>query len=142
MPPPSLALVKVQLVEAEGVLASFEAALDSGLRQLCSELMPRIRPRLDAFGAASYTLQTEAAFAAAEGDTFVAAVMAEFEHTLRSLGPALVDGAREALLQFLIQVRPAPSRLLSRSHVRLRRLTTFTLMPRWPRRVRSGSRPW
>ena len=103
LPPSAITPAQSQLVEAEGVVSAFESALDSGLQQLSSALFPRLRSRLDAFGAASYTLQTEAAFAAAEGDTFVAGLMTEMELVMRPLSPGLAEGARERLLQMLLQ---------------------------------------
>ena len=101
--PPITGALK-QLRDAESVIQAFEAGLDNGLRQLSSALLPRLRPRLDTFGNASYTLQTEAAFAAADGDSFVNGLMVELEHAMRPLSPpTLAEGARERLLLLLIQ---------------------------------------
>ena len=102
LPPHALGGTTAQLSDADSVREAFEAALEGGLKQLSSSLLPRLHKRLEAFSAASYTLQTEAAFAAAEGDTFVAGLMAELESAVRPLSPTLVDGAKEALLQVLI----------------------------------------
>ena len=103
LPPQALGATRAQLAEAESVTKLFEGAFDSGLRQLSSALFPRLNARLDAVRTASYTLQTEAAYAAAEGDTFVAGLMAELENVMLPLSPGLAEGAREALLQILIQ---------------------------------------
>ena len=102
LPPHALGGTTAQLSDADSVREAFEAALEGGLKQLSSSLLPRLHKRLEAFSAASYTLQTEAAFAAAEGDTFVAGLMAELESAVRPLSPTLADGAKEALLQVLI----------------------------------------
>ena len=96
-------MAHAQLKEAEAAEKAFETALDGGLRQLRDALLPRIRPRLDAFGNTSYTLQTEAAFAAAEGDTFVGGLVGEMELTLAPLAPTLASGARERLVHLLLQ---------------------------------------
>lgn len=103
LPPQAAEMARGALADAAKAEQAFTDALDRGLKKLSSELMPRLRVRLDAFGAASYTLQTEAAFAAAEGDTFVAGLVAELEASMRPLSPHLAEGAREALLQLLIQ---------------------------------------
>jgi hypothetical protein len=103
LPPSALKSAQTALTDAESVHAAFDAALDAGLNQLSSALFPRLRPRLDAFANASYTLQTEAAFAAAEGESFVGALMAELENVLKPLSPALAEGARERLLMLLMQ---------------------------------------
>ena len=103
LPPGAVEAALSQLREAHDVQQAFESALEAGLHQLTSALLPRLRPRFDAFGTTSYMLQTEAAFAAAEGDTFVGGLMSEVEQMMRSLAPALVEGARERLLQQLLQ---------------------------------------
>ena len=103
LPPSAVESAMSELRKAEGVQQTFEDALDAGLRQLSSALLPRLRPRFDAFATASYKLETEAAFAAAEGDTFVTGLLAEVELVLKSLSSALIDGARERLLQQLLQ---------------------------------------
>lgn len=102
LPPPALAPLRAALKDAGSGLAAFEAALDGGIRELASSLMPRLRPRLEAFGSSSHVLQTEAAFGAAEADSFTPYLVGELEAVLRSLSPALAEGARDVLLGALV----------------------------------------
>lgn len=66
-------------------------------------LLPRIKLRLEAFGAADLVLESEANFAAAEGDSFVAGFLAELEGGLNALRPLLSAEVLESLLQLLVQ---------------------------------------
>lgn len=103
LPPPALANAAAQLGAAASVSASFADALKAGLSRLSATLLPRLQKRVDVLAFASYTLQTEAAFAAAEGDTFVVGFLNELEATVKQLSPALVEGARDELCSMLVK---------------------------------------
>ena len=103
LPASALDAPRAQLAAAAAALGEFESTLADGVGQLAASLLPRLRPRLDAFASASYVLATEAEFAAAKNDSFVAPFCAELEACIRPLQPALADAAREAVLQRLLQ---------------------------------------
>jgi len=101
LPRDALKAARAQLQEAEAVQGAFQASLDSGAAQVSRHLLARLR--FDVLASAGYLLHTEAAFAAAEGDSFVSGLVDEVSSLMRPLAHALVDQAREAVLQQLVQ---------------------------------------
>ena len=102
LPPAAIGPAKAQLAEASATTAAFEHARDSGLAQLGKGMLFRLRNRLESFGSVSYVLETDAAFAAHEADSFVTPLLAELEGQTKPLAPLLVEEARDALLLLLV----------------------------------------
>jgi len=103
LPPVALAAVRAQVAAASAVLQGFEGALTDGVGQLCSILMPKLRPRLDAISSTSFLLETDAAFAAAKAEGPLSGVAVELEAAMVSLRGTLVDAPREETLQALLR---------------------------------------
>eukprot|EP00908_Phaeocystis_cordata_P027339 Transcript_9892.p1 GENE.Transcript_9892~~Transcript_9892.p1 ORF type:complete len:992 (-),score=337.45 Transcript_9892:396-3335(-) len=95
--------VRARLAAAQQVEAALQAALEEGLTQLSATLLPRLKLRLEPFGTASYVLESEANFAAAESDSFAAGYLAELEATLNTLRPHLAAPVLDQLLQLLVK---------------------------------------
>ncbi|KAL3926850.1 MAG: hypothetical protein SGPRY_003105 [Prymnesium sp.] len=102
LPQQAMEGVRAAVGVAGGALAGFEAAFGDGIKQLSATLQPKLRSRLEAFGGASFVLESEAGYNAARAEGYFGGLVTELEATLASLKPELVEGAREALLQALI----------------------------------------
>ncbi|KAL1508355.1 hypothetical protein AB1Y20_004465 [Prymnesium parvum] len=102
LPAAAMEKVRHQLGLGASVLAGFEGAFEDGIHQLSATLQPKLRPRIEAFGAASFVLENDAGYNSAKAEACLGGLVAEMEAVLTSFKSALVDGAREALLQALL----------------------------------------
>ena len=105
LPPPAAAAALRDVDAAAAVDGAVGAALQGGLQQLSEMVLPRLKPRIDAFAAASYVLDgDDAAFAAAEADSFVSPLLDELALQKRLFADnGLAPENVEALLLLLLR---------------------------------------